>query len=63
MIQFIKKTNLKGGKSMSNDLKKIFWVGAAVVVLGLFLINVLTPTYNNVKKVGDEVKTIDYSSK
>jgi len=48
---------------MSNDLKKIFWVGAAVVVLGLFLINVLTPTYNNVKKVGDEVKTIDYSSK
>ena len=48
---------------MSGDLKKIFWVGAAVVVLGLFLTFVLKPTYENVTKVGGEIKTIDYTNK
>ena len=48
---------------MSGDLKKIFWVGAAVVVLGLFLTFVLKPTYTNVKTVGGEINKIDYTDK
>ena len=46
---------------MSGDLKKIFWVGAAVVVLGLFALNILKPTYANVKKVGGEIPNINYT--
>ena len=46
---------------MSGDLKKIFWVGAAVVVLGLFALNILKPTYENAKKVGSEIPKINYT--
>lgn len=48
---------------MSSDLKKIFWVGAAVVVIGLFLVNVITPTYKHVKDLNTKVTGIDYSDK
>ena len=46
---------------MDIDLKKLFWVGVAVVVIGLFVINVITPTYTEVKGLKTQIEGVDYT--
>lgn len=46
---------------MNDDIKKIFWTGAAVICVGLFLVSVIKPTYTKVKGLQSQIEAVDYS--
>lgn len=47
---------------MSDDVKKMFWTGVAIVVVALFAVNVITPTKTQVRELKTKIETVDYTN-
>lgn len=47
---------------MSEDLKKMFWTGVAIIVIVLFATSVIKPTKNKIRGLESEINAIDYST-
>ena len=47
---------------MSDDVKKMFWTGVAIVVVILFAASVVTPTKTQIRALETKIQGIDYTS-
>lgn len=48
---------------MNEDIKKLFWTGVAVVIVGLFMFKVIEPTFTQVEGLESQIKAVDYTNK
>ena len=47
---------------MDDNLSKVFWVIAAIVIIGALGLFIVSPTYNKVQAQSTEITNIDYTA-